>query len=293
MALDFAFVGIHRRAVAALLAVLAIGVAGCAGGQDPSASETSVPEAELTRTHEGEASFIGTVTGYMTPEDSRDYCIDEEGCVAVDNATVGLTLIDTWEISCMDARGLDRQLAITAKENAIPIGTRVQVYRDLEPDDRGYERTGFIHVLDENDEPLAASVNEQLVSTGYWVPDYRWSNSQQVGNFRTTLNYVTGVETTMGESLYALIEPSRLTRVQEQYGQRLIDAANAARIVRAGGQDACIAKIEEYAAAQTEGAVNYQETSRRLELEYEQWKRDHPGWDQCIDRDNDGICYED
>lgn len=261
----------------------------------PGASETAPPKPtakELARTHEDEAEFIGTVTGYEAPDGVYSFCVEEESCVAVDGAGVSLALIETWGVSCYDGTGVDEQIAISAKEEALPIGTRVQVIRDQEPDDNGYNMSGFIHRLDKGQAPLPTSINEALVATCYWVPDYHWSNSQDVGKFHPGTNWVTGADTSSGATIYDATGLSRLTPVQAQYAPLLLDAANGARMSRTGGQDMCVAQIEQIVAEDNEGRERYQETSVRLELEYEQWKRDNPGWDRCIDGDGDGICHE-
>ncbi|MEV7618905.1 hypothetical protein AB0N59_02095 [Microbacterium sp. NPDC089321] len=304
--------GTHRRALATALAgLLALTLAGCARsgelvdtyrdqesiatqGADGSSPESpKAPTAEeLARAHEGEAEFVGTVTGYEAPEGVYSFCVDEESCVAVDGAGVSLALIDTWGISCYSDEGVDEQLAISAKEEALPIGTRVKVIRDREPGDNAYNMSGFIHRLDATNAPVKTSINEALVATGYWVPDYYWSNSQQVGNFRPGTNWVTGADASRGDTIFASSKPSLLTPVQAPYAQLILDAANGARMKRTGGQDVCVAQIEQMVAEDNEGRARYQETSARLELEYEKWKRDNPGWDRCIDGDGDGVCHE-
>lgn len=307
--------GKHPRALAAVLAgLLVLSLTGCTMFNEilhshlepqsdvsstPGASETTSPAAppkptakELARTHEDEAEFIGTVTGYEAPEGVYSFCVDEKSCVAVDGAGVSLALIDTWGISCYDRTGVDEQLAISAKEEALPIGTRVQVVRDRESDDTGYNMSGFIHRLDAAQAPLPTSINEALVATGYWVPDYHWSNSQDVGNFRPGTNWVTGADSSRGDTIYDAPGLSRLTPVQAHYAPSILDAANGARMSRTGGQDMCVAQIEQMVAEDNAGREHYQETSARLEVEYERWKRENPGWDRCIDGDGDGICHE-
>lgn len=305
--------GKHHRALTAVLAgLLALSLTGCTmfneilerqleqqsdgdATPDPSATATAPqkPTAEeLARTHEDEAEFIGTVTGYEAPDGVYSFCAKDETCVAVDGTGVSLALIETWWVSCNDKTGVDEQLAIAAKEDLLPVGTRVKVIRDRDPDDPGYNMSGFIHRLDEAEAPLPTSANEALVATGYWVPDYHWSNSQNVGSFRPGTNWVTGADSSTGDTIYEATGLSRLTPIQAQYAPALIGAANGARMSRTGGQDVCIAQIEQMIAEDNAGREQYQETSARLELEYEQWKRDHPGWDQCIDGDGDGICHE-
>ncbi|WP_431791125.1 hypothetical protein [Microbacterium paraoxydans] len=264
---------------------------GTPAATNPTAPPTPSAE-ELARTHADEAEFIGTVTGYEAPDGVYSFCVEDETCVAVDGTGVSLALIETWWVSCYDKTGVDEQLAIAAKEHLLPVGTRVKVVRDQDPEDPGYNMSGFIHRLDEDQSALPTSANEALVATGYWVPEYHWSNSQKVGSFRPDTNWVTGADSSTGDTIYEATGLSRLTPVQAQYAPALIDAANGARISRTGGQDVCIAQIEQMIAEDNAGREHYQETSARLELEYEQWKRDHPGWDRCIDGDGDGICHE-
>jgi hypothetical protein len=281
-------VGTFRRAGATALAAFALVLTACSGLVATEATPTVDP---LANPHTGEAVFEGTVTGYEPPEGTFCLGSDDTTCVAVDGAAVSLALIDTWEITCHDGAGLDEQLALDMKQQTLPVGARVNVVRDLAPDADYYEMSGFIHVLDEAGAADPVSANESLVATGYWVPDYQWSNSQQVGNYRPSTNWVTGEDSSSGDLLYERGQKS-LTSVQAEYGQRILEAANAARVLRVGGQETCMAQVDQLAEEDAAGAARYNESSRRLELEYEQWKRDHPGWGRCIDGDGDGVCYE-
>ena len=236
------------------------------------AEEAAAEAADLKLFHGGEASFTGVVTGYEANE--GEYGIDCDGadCVRVDKATVNLDLITTFGASCLES--VDEAEAVRVKEDLLPIGTEVGVIRG----DTGDEFSGFIHIRDEVNinEPVRGSANEQLVTSGYWVPDASAFNVREVQEGKA--------------ATYGLDYP--LSPIQTQYAPYILEAANGARANAIGGQEQCIAQL-----------IADQEEKRRLEEEKQkyikeggeirqQWLRDNPGSLYCRDGDGDGVCNE-
>ncbi len=251
---------------------------------DQPAAPTSSPAPTYTvdpdDSHTDEAEFIGVVTGYENPEGDYGFGCDVTNCIAVDHAAVNLAMIDTWEFSCIEPSGLNRDTAITAKQDALPIGTVVRVVRNGTPGQSSYNYGGFIHVVNEATGVAAeTSVNEQLVAGGFWVPLYTWSNSDLIGNpYAETTIYAAK------DTLY--------TEVEAEYAPHLIDAANAARTQAIGGQAICVQQLADKAEADAAFWAWYAESVRQGDLWYANWLKEHPGGVTCRDGDGDGVCYE-
>lgn len=243
----------------------------------------SEDDTELTsRTHLDEDIFIGVVTGYENPDGAYGFGCDDQNCVVVDNAAVNLALITTWEVSCIDANGVDRAEALRIKEKLLPVGTTVQVIRSAGSEVDRFDLDGFIHKFDPIESSVSlTSVNEELVTSGYWVPDTPWSNSHSIGNAYSDVR------------IYTANSGALFTEVEARYAPRLIESANAARYVGNGGQADCLQQLVDRAEQEAAWAVAYEESKRQGDAWYQDWLKSNPGGlIGCRDGDGDGVCFE-
>lgn len=260
-------------------AVVAVATVILSLGGCTTASDAGVTPDRTTVGHEDEAQFDGVVTGFLAPEGNYGTGCDELLCVRVDDATVNLSLIGTFGPSCYGGAIDDDAAAIMAKEGVLPVGTNVRVVRTGPADN--YE--GFIQIIsdDVDERGAAGSVNELLVSTGYWVPE------AYSGQFNTTQ---------VGAALdseFRLLENAHLTVVEEQYAPFIAEAANVARAVGAGGQAICVAQLAQKAADDAASAALLAKSQRDASSWYAEWLLTHPGGlVGCRDGDGDGRCHE-
>jgi hypothetical protein len=155
--------------------------------------------------------------------------------VRVDDATVNLSLIQTYEASCFQAPE-DKESALAVKRELIPIGTKVLVVRaDLTEKYNG-NYSGFVTPLESlalaPDAPFSGSYNERLVASGYWVPDVDFANTWEVGDAKAATYEV--------DSEY-------LSEAERGFGPYILASANVARATAVGGQELCVAQLAEQA----------------------------------------------
>jgi hypothetical protein len=244
------------RTLSACAAVAALGLLAACGSAD---------QPEVDPLHLGEETFVGTVTGH------DKYDLNK---LEVDQAKVSLNLIGPVDGRCSNAEESLRDQAEAAKQKLLAVGTRVLVVRAADNGD-----WAFVHLLpsgeDEPDPPApAASVNEQLVSGGYWEPSgYELEDDDS--------------ETT---AEFAIRYPQSLSPVQGQYAPLIVAAANTAEAARTTGYGACAAEEEELDAQERA----WREEAERQAEENERRRRENENSDgYCRDGDGDGVCHED
>lgn len=216
--------------------------------------------------HVNESTFFGTVTGYG--EGSWG-----DAAVLIDGLPIVLDYIDPYGAACIE-RISDDSRALAARDELLPIGARVVVIR-IEP----HKDDAFVHLVDEFDpaDRFAESVNEQLVRTGYWIPD----------GIAVRNNF----EVTHGTGVYELTDATGyLNPIQAMYAPRIIEAANGVLAEPVGGVVDCVAQAVEYQALLAQWEAEWAEQRRLWEIEYQ--RRLAAGYYSCRDGDGDGVCYE-
>jgi len=229
-------------------------------------STDAVP-APLPDPHENEMTFVGVVNGYV------DGDWGGEGSVLIDGAPIELDLISPYGSRCLDA--VDDASAYAERDRLLPIGTRVIVERSSLSDDRG-----FVHIEAQFDPAnrFSNSVNEQLVSSGYWAPDDT-----------AILNSSPAPDGTV--TFYDINEaPGYLNPVQALYVPAIVTAGNTVLVTPVGGMIECASQA---ATTQAEFAARAAETEERMRLWEEEYQRRlASGYYSCRDGDGDGVCYE-
>lgn len=236
------------------------------GGNVSTSDSTPKGAAPSTSLHEGETSFIGTITGYG--DKSASYVSPTQ--ITVDGAYLTLDLIDSPRTACIDPVENDEAKALEAKESLLPIGTRVLVIR-TDPAET-LERMFFdetelavIHLLAAGSNtpaiaPPQASANEQLVRTGYWVPAYYSFNTDDA-KYDHKLDYALG-------------DKESPTAKQAEYIPFILAAANEQRVAKAGAFGTCVAQAYAKAKADFELRKEYEADLRKAEIE---WKKKSSG----------------
>lgn len=220
--------------------------------------------------HHDEKMFTGRITGFALNEDGFP-------AVLVDSALVTLDLVQPLTPSC---EGDEYSAAQKKLEEQLPVGQRVLVVMSDK-----YELNGFIHVLSEtsNDPavaPPADSVNEILVSTGWWVPD------SMAGGVGVT-GY--GPETLAFEAYEPLSYPAESPRVV--YAPRIADAGNEATAAYTGTVGECLRAAETERDADVASWEKFQRESEQRIAEAELRLRENR-YTYCRDGDGDGVCNE-
>lgn len=130
-----------------------------------------------------------------------------------------------------------------------------------------------------------ASVNEVLVSTGWWVPSFDGLDSPQYNPVSLT----DLLDSDVGDwaTPYVISASPDLTAEQAAYAPRLVAAANLAQQQRVGLHGPCFANV----AAQIEWAEEYEAEREAEEERREREERNRPP-QYCIDGDGDGVCNE-
>jgi hypothetical protein len=220
-----------------------------------------------------ETQWYGTITGNTAGTSIFGAGMNQ---IEIDGSDYELDLINTFSSSCADY--VDDSQAQTEKERLLPIGAIVRVVMS---DSISSDKV-VVHRLETDDltKPFEGSVNEGLVASGYWVPDYSLSDSDV--EFKP-------------KSKYKLDRDSYIGAIAMLYGERIVAAANLARSTRTGGVATCIKQ-----------AAKYQREARRAAARYKAWidkaNRERPiyiyrgGGGSCADGsrdgDGDGICNE-
>lgn len=214
--------------------------------------------------HVDEERFTGVVTGYGEQSLSLDI-------IQVDGVSVQLDLIDPMSADC--GAGKYSGQAQAARESLIPVGAQVLVVMAEKGDDRA-----FLHAWPAQADPPLASLNEQLVRSGWWEPEVTFD-----GGFRTNDPRVASMP-------YTPAAGSLSQGVRADYAP-LIAAAGTENIQTSPGAYAACQSVADADVAAF--LASTEETNRRIaELEAEYQRRQESGSNTCIDGDGDGICYE-
>lgn len=267
--------GRWKRTLPLLLAGVAlVTLISCSAAPAGTTPAAPVPaEMDVTDTHYGEDTFVGTVTGYVG--DDGD---DRAQIVVVDALTVHLDLVLPYDVACRNPTQQDRALEV--KEVLLPIGEHVFVAISEYPN-------AFLHLVPGGAEtpnvaPPAESVNELLVRSGYWAP-YGFMprflhGDPEYADFAHDANATYTVDT-------------GLTDLRGQYAPLLATAGNSARQGRVGGQAECIDQALGYAVDEQLQKEEYERDYQRflVELKEMQERSRNSG---CRDGDGDGICHE-
>lgn len=223
--------------------------------------------------HVDEKVFSGTVTGY-----AREGTIDVS-TVLVDGTPVTMDLIQPLAPLCGSALKEGLEEAGAELERQLPVGTHVLVVRS-----ERYSPDGFIHVLEPNVlvpdvAPPAGSVNESLVLTGWWIPD--WTMEGGIG--------LTGY----GDKSTAFLPYSPTFSVKGQalaYVPHIAQAGDSAVEQYIGTVGDCRRAAE--ADRETYVRAWAEKEKERNALIADLNRRIKAGEFNCRDGDGDGRCYE-
>lgn len=247
--------------------------------------------------HGGEETFTGVITGY-------DFDARNEPLVVVDEAVLSLDLIRTiGDPECPETGKRFGDRAVEALTSSLPVGTPVFVVRASSS-----SREAFIHQLESigdspTPEPPVGSVNQELVSGGYWTPFKDAFSMPKKGDRRSSY-----------------LDTGSFTQAESSYAPLIADAATTARLREVRGPRVCMAEarrvIEERRAAKAAAAAAAAERRYQRWLARQQddntndyyndddsdndWNPpapqvpsgEHPCLPGEIDGDGDGICAE-
>jgi hypothetical protein len=221
--------------------------------------------------HTNERLFTGVVTGYRQEEHQGP------STVYIDDRPVELDLIAPVAPLCADPSSTGTVEALTALKAALAIGQRVLVVMS-DPDTDG----GFVHVLpDGANEPEvarpAASANEQLLRSGWWVPQGLLGGPGLYGDMNAPTAYESYRYEASENSVYDDYAPLLATAAEETATNYVAGAGDCRR--------AAEAEAEEW----RRRAVDTAESVERFRREQEQ-RRNQGTY--CRDGDGDGICNE-
>lgn len=235
--------------------------------KDDPRTEKLIAENSRDLTHALERRFTGVVTGYGEAGEGLPTT------VMVDEAVVELDLIQPVPDACNSAVGYAG--ALQAKEQTIPLGTRVLVERaELQGGD------AYLHLV-EADVPAAGttagSVNELLVRSGWWTPESAFQG---------------GLGSQYDDVIFVGFQPaSWWSQTRLAYAQSIAAAGNEVTPhTSEGGIAECrrIAETDQAAFALVEA-----ERKREFDRWYAEYERRvEAGYYSCRDGDGDGVCYE-
>jgi hypothetical protein len=221
--------------------------------------------------HTNERLFTGVVTGYRQE--------DHQGpsTVYIDDRPVELDLIAPVAPLCADPSSAGTVEALAALKVALAIGQRVLVVMS-DPDTDG----GFVHVLpDGANEPETArpagSANEQLLRSGWWVPEGLMGGPGLYGDWNAPAAYEPYRHAPSANSVY------------NEYAPLLAAAAEETAVNYVAGAGDCRRAAEAEAEEWRRSAVDTAESVERYRREQEQ-RRNQGTY--CRDGDGDGICNE-
>ncbi|MFS0853920.1 PASTA domain-containing protein [Microbacterium sp. 179-I 3D4 NHS] len=221
--------------------------------------------------HTNERLFTGVVTGYREE--------DQQGpsTVYIDDRQVELDLVTPVAPLCADPSSTEIVEALGALKTTLRIGQRVLVVMsDPDTDD------GFVHVLpDGANEPGVArpadSANEQLLRTGWWVPEGLSGGPGLYGDYNAPASYEPYSYEASGNS------------VRDDYAPLLAAAAEETAANYVTGAGDCRRAAEAEAEEWRRRAVDSAESVERFRREQEQRRTQGT---YCRDGDGDGICHE-
>ena len=248
-------------------------------------------------------ALIGVVSGYGNPDEPEDKkniewiqvdwvfrYTDYDGEQESDESdSIKLAMVMPYDPKTCGA--VDRYAharALKELKLRLPIGKKVLVIRTELSADYGFFHEIDAHTQQPNPIPPIESINEDLVSTGTWVPD---SDAQSIDR-PYDVNDVS-----ISEPDFASPKPVIKYDVhsnwysgedfEEAYYSRIMRAANKALKYTATGRE-CQIRYRKYVRVVVAAAIKAQ---RKQEAEIK--KQEQNSFVYCRDGDGDGICFED